>query len=56
MQFESAELHTCVRQVWGGVKTQEGFGKNSETVHLFTHNQTHMLIFNRNKSPDKLVT
>jgi len=32
------------------------FGKNSDTVRLFAHNQTHMLIFNHNKVPNKLVT
>jgi len=32
------------------------FGKNSDTVRLFAHNQTHMLIFNHTKVPDKLVT
>jgi len=56
MQSESAELYTCVRQVWGCVTTPEGFGKNSETVRLFTHNQTNMLIFNHNKEPEILVT
>jgi hypothetical protein len=43
-------------QVWDGVTAPTGFGENSETVRLFIHNQTHMLIFNHNKVPDKLVT
>jgi hypothetical protein len=59
MEPESAEPHTYVHKYGAALQHKKALGKTAkQSIYSLkiTHAQTHMLILNQNKGPEKSVT